>query len=76
MDQLAEDDYVGEDICYLDDSHALLTSAKGRLFVVDVVRLKVLEEASRRLPEWRSATLFSERTRAGAKAAQRWGGVK
>lgn len=46
MDQLSEDEYVGEDICYLDHRHALLTSAKGRLLVVDVVTLKVLEEVS------------------------------
>ena len=46
MDQLAEDEYAGEDISYLDDRHALLTSDKGRLLVVDAVELKVLEEVS------------------------------
>jgi hypothetical protein len=46
MDQLAEDEYAGENICYLDDRHALVTSAEGKLFVVDVVDMKVHDEVS------------------------------
>jgi hypothetical protein len=46
MDQLAGDECIGDSICYLDERHALLTSAKGRLLVVEVVKLKVLEEVS------------------------------
>jgi hypothetical protein len=46
MDLSAEDEYAGEDICYLDDRHALVTSAEGKLFVVDVVDMKVHDEVS------------------------------
>jgi hypothetical protein len=45
MNQVTEDAYIGDDVCYLDDTHALLTSTEGRLFVVDVVNMNVLHEA-------------------------------
>jgi hypothetical protein len=45
MNKLTEDEYIGDDVCYLDDTRALLTSTEGRLFVVDVVNMNVLHEA-------------------------------
>jgi WD40 repeat protein len=46
LDHLAEDEYAGENICYLDDGQALVTSAEGKLFVVDVVDMQVHDEVS------------------------------
>jgi len=44
MDQLAEDEHAGENICYLDDGHALMTSTAGKMFIVDVFKMKVVDE--------------------------------
>jgi hypothetical protein len=41
-----EDEHAGEDVCYLNEKHAVLTSAKGKLFIVDALKMKVIDELS------------------------------
>jgi hypothetical protein len=44
MNQLMEGEHIGDEVYYLDETRALLTSTEGRLFVVDVVNMNVLHE--------------------------------
>jgi hypothetical protein len=46
MGQLAEDEHAGESICYLDDRHALMPSTEGKMFIVDVFKMKVVDEVA------------------------------
>jgi hypothetical protein len=62
MNKLPEDETIGDYVLYLDERRALLTSIEGRMFVVDVHEMEVLDEAALdgpdltfflRMPGWR-----------------------
>jgi hypothetical protein len=44
MNELVEDDYIGDSVCYLDRGRALVASAKERLFAVDLANMTTLDE--------------------------------
>jgi hypothetical protein len=46
MNELPEDETIGDHVSYLDDRRALLTSIEGRMFVVHVHEMEVVDEAA------------------------------